>query len=168
MKLNYSVFILLFISLLSYSQEEVSTTTDSIEVHENDSLYGVDWKLVKMEPKFAITIDLILTFDKATNQLKVIKIQTSSPVLKGTDLITTKEESVNYYQWSYGVKSSIYEGDNVKSTTYDYNIIELKNEGYAFKIDDINKDVLVLKVIKSPKVIFGASIFDVDKIYFKK
>lgn len=167
MKLKYAVFILFFLSLISYAQEEI-VTTDNIETRENDSLYGVDWKLIKMEPKFSIAIDLILTFDKSTNQLKVVKTQTSSPVLKGTDLITTKEESVNYYQWSYGVKESTFEGEDIKSTTYDYSIVELKNEGYAFKIDTINNDILVLKVIKSPKVIFGTSIFDVDKIYFKK
>lgn len=168
MNLKHFVFILFFISHFSYSQEETLVKTDSIEARENESLYNADWKLIKMAPKFSITIDMVLTFDKLTNQLKAVKTQTSSPVLKGTDLITTKEKSVEYFQWSYGIKNATFEGDNVKSTMYDYSTIELKSEGYAFKIVILTDTNLVLEVIKAPTVIFGNSISKHQKIYFNK
>lgn len=172
MKLKHTTLILLFallcFNLKSYSQEEVVTTTEQIEVVENDHLYNTNWKLVKMEPAFSEKIDLILNFDKTTEQLKVIKQITSAPVLKGTDLITTKNESINFYQWKYVIKHAEYEGDNIKSVIYDYTAFELKTEGYAFKIDHINESSLVLEVIKAPVAVFGNSIFNVKKIYFTK
>ena len=172
MKLKYTTLILLFalscFNLKGYSQEEVVTTTEPIEITENNLLYNTNWKLVKMEPAFSDKIDLILNFDKATEQLKVIKQITSAPVLKGTDLITTKNESLNFYQWTYAIKSAEYEGENIKSVIYDYTAFELKAEGYAFKIDSINETSLVLEVIKAPIAVFGNSIFNVDKIYFTK
>ena len=172
MKLKYTTLILLFallcFNLKVYSQEEVTATTESIEVTENNLLYNTNWKLVKMEPSFSNKIDLTLNFDKATEQLKVIKQITSAPVLKGTNLITTKNESLNFYQWKYTIKSAEYEGENIKSVIYDYTAFELKAEGYVFKIDSLNETSLVLKVVKAPVAVFGNSIFNVDKIYFTK
>lgn len=121
-----------------------------------------------MSPKFSSDIELTVSFDKATQQLKVIKILKSEPVLKGTNLVTTKNESIEVYQWSYAIKDAEYEGDNVKSVSYDYETIELKAEGYTFKIDSIDDTSLVLEVLKVPKVIFGNSLFDVNKMYFTK
>jgi len=154
--------------MFSYSQEETNTSIEEVIVTENNLLYGTNWKLVKMEPAFSDKIDLILNFDKATEQLKVIKQITSTPILKGTDLITQKNESINFYQWKFVIKSAEYEGENVKSVTYDYAAFELKTEGYVFKIDSLNETSLVLKVIKAPIAVFGNSIFNVDKIYFTK
>jgi len=172
MKLKHTTLVILItilaINLKGYSQEEVIVTTEQIEVLENNLLYNTNWKLVKMEPAFSDKIDLILNFDKATEQLKVIKQITSAPVLKGTDLITTKNESIDFYQWKYTIKDAEYEGENIKSVTYDYAAFELKREGYAFKIDSINETSLVLTVIKAPIAVFGNSIFNVKKIYFTK
>jgi len=172
MKLKYTSLIILIailsINLNGYSQEEIIATTEGIEVLENNILYNTNWKLVKMEPVFSDKIDLVLNFDKTTEQLKVIKQITSAPVLKGTDLITTKNESIDFYQWKYTIKDAEYEGENIKSVTYDYTAFELKREGYAFKIDSISESSLVLKVIKAPIAVFGNSIFNVKKIYFKK
>ena len=154
--------------MFAYSQEETNTSIEEVVLTENNLLYGTDWKLVKMEPAFSDKIDLTLNFDKATEQLKVIKKITSAPVLKGTDLITTKNESLNFYQWKYTIKSTEYEGENVKSVVYDYTAFELKTEGYIFKIDNLDETSLVLKVVKAPVAIFGNSIFNVDKIYFTK
>ncbi|NQY28827.1 MAG: hypothetical protein HRT69_05070 [Flavobacteriaceae bacterium] len=172
MKLKYRSLIILItilvINLKGYSQEEIITTTEQIEIVENHLLYNTNWKLVKMEPAFSDKIDLTLNFDKATEQLKVIKQITSAPVLKGTDLITTKNESINFYHWKYAIKSAEYEGDNVKSVIYDYAAFELKTEGYVFEIDSLSETSLVLKVVKAPMAVFGNSIFNVDKIYFTK
>jgi len=172
MKLKY-VTVIILITILCvnqkiYSQEDMITTTEEIEVTESSLLYNTDWKLVKMEPAFSDKIDLILTFDKTTEQLKVIKQITSTPILKGTDLITTKNESINFYQWKYIIKDAEYEGENIKNITYDYTAFELKSEGYVFKIDRVNESSLVLKVIKAPIAVFGNSIFNVNKIYFTK
>jgi len=172
MKLKYSTLALLIVTLcvniFSYSQEETNTIIEEVVVTENILLYETNWKLVKMIPAFSDKIDLILNFDKVTKQLKVIKRITSTPVLKGTDLITTKNESINLYQWTYAIKSAEYEGENVKNVTYDYTSFELKAEGYTFKIDSLNETSLILKVIKAPVAVFGNSIFNVDKIYFTK
>jgi hypothetical protein len=151
-----------------YSQEENSTLTNEAQVTENSSLYNTDWKLDKMTPKFSSDIELTVSFDKATQQLKVIKILKSEPVLKGTNLVTTKNESIEVYQWSYAIKDAEYEGDDVKSVSYDYETIELKAEGYTFKINTIDDTSLVLEVLKAPEVIFGNSLFDVKKMYFIK
>jgi len=172
MKLKYTTLTLLIVTLcfntFGYSQEETDITTEEVVITENILLYETNWKLVKMEPAFSDKIDLTLNFDKATEQLKVIKQITSDPVLKGTELITRKNESINFYQWKFVIKSAEYEGENVKSVTYDYAAFELKTEGYAFKIDTLNKTSLVLKVVKAPMAVFGNSIFNVDKIYFTK
>lgn len=172
MKLKHSTIVLLIIAfcinLIAHSQEETNTNVEEVVVTENNLLYGTNWKLVKMEPSFSDKIDLTLNFDKVTEQLKVVKQITSAPVLKGTDLITTKNESLNFYQWRYTIKSAEYEGENVKSVTYDYTAFELKTEGYVFKIDSLNETSLVLKVVKAPVAVFGNSIFNVDKIYFTK
>jgi len=172
MKLKYSTLTLLIIAfcinLTAYSQEETNTSIEEVVVTENVLLYGTNWRLVKMEPAFSDKIDLTLNFDKATEQLKVIKQITSAPVLKGTELITRKNESINFYQWKYAIKSTEYEGENVKSVTYDYASFELKTEGYVFKIDSLNETSLVLKVVKAPMAVFGNSIFNVNKIYFTK
>ena len=169
MKAKYFTYLtlitLLFNSVL-YAQNE--TITEEIVAIEDTLLYNTDWKLVKMEPAFSDKIDLTLNFDKTTEQLKVLKTVTSAPVLKGTDLITTKNESIDFYQWKYTIKDTEYEGENIKSVTYDYTAFELKAEGYAFKIDSINETSLVLKVIKAPIAVFGNSIFNVVKIYFSK
>lgn len=166
-KLALLTTLLCFFSL-GYSQEESSTLTNETQVIENSLLYNTDWKLDKMSPKFSSDIELTVSFDKATQQLKVMKILKSEPVLKGTNLVTTKNESIEVYQWSYAIKDAEYDGENVKSVNYDYETIELKAEGYAFKINSINDTSLVLEVLKAPKVIFGNSIFDVKKMYFKK
>jgi len=166
--ITYLTTIALIFSSVIYAQNETVTTTEEVVSLENNLLYNTDWKLVKMDPIFSDKIDLVLNFDKVTEQLKVIKIITSAPVLKGTDLITTKNESINFYQWKYTIKNAEYEGENVKNVTYDYTFFELKAEGYTFKIDSINKNSLVLKVIKAPIAVFGNSIFNVDKIYFSK
>jgi len=172
MKLKYSTLTLLIIAfcinLTAYSQEETNISIEEVVVTENVLLYGTNWRLVKMEPAFSDKIDLTLNFDKATEQLKVIKQITSAPVLKGTELITRKNESINFYQWKYAIKSTEYEGENVKSVTYDYASFELKTEGYVFKIDSLNETSLVLKVVKAPMAVFGNSIFNVNKIYFTK
>jgi len=172
MKFKNSISALLivffFINMFAYSQEETNTSMEEGVVTENILLYGTNWKLVKMEPAFSDKIDLTLNFDKATEQLKVIKQITSAPVLKGTELITRKNESINFYQWKFVIKSAEYEGENVKSVTYDYTAFELKTEGYVFKIDSLNETSLVLKVVKAPMAVFGNSIFNVDKIYFTK
>ncbi len=172
MKLKHTTLIVLItilsIHLKGYSQEETIATTEQTEVVENHSLYNTDWKLVKMEPEFSDKIDLVLSFDKTTEQLKVIKQITSAPVLRGTDLITSKNKSINFHHWKYIIKSAEYEGDNIKSVTYDYTVFELKTEGYIFKIDNINETTLVLEVIKAPIAVFGNSIFNVKKIYFTK
>jgi len=172
MKLKYSTLAVLIVTLcfnmFAYSQEETKTSIEEVVVTENNLLYGTNWKLVKMKPSFSEKIDITLNFDKETEQLKVIKLITSAPVLKGTDLITTKNESLNFYQWKYTIKSTEYEGENVKSVAYDYTAFELKAEGYVFKIDSLNETSLVLKVVKAPVAVFGNSIFNVDKIYFTK
>ena len=172
MKLKYRSLIILItilvINLKGYSQEETNTNIEVVVVTENILLYDTNWKLVKMEPAFSDKIDLTLNFDKATEQLKVIKLITSAPVLKGTELITRKNESINFYQWRYAIKSAEYEGENVKSVTYDYTSFELKTEGYMFEIDSLSETSLVLKVVKAPMAVFGNSIFNVDKIYFTK
>ena len=172
MKLKYStlglLMLIFFINLTAYSQEETNTSTEEVVVTENNLLYDTNWRLVKMVPTFSDKIDLTLNFDKETEQLKVIKLITSAPILKGTELITRKNESINLYQWKYAVKSAEYEGENVKSVTYDYTAFELKTEGYVFKIDSLNETSLVLKVVKAPMAVFGNSIFNVDKIYFTK
>lgn len=172
MKLFFSKLVLLttlfcFCSL-GYSQEENSTLTNDTSVTENNLLYNTNWKLDKMSPKFSSDIELTVSFDKATQQLKVIKILKSEPVLKGTNLVTTKNESIEVYQWSYAIKDAEYEGDDVKSVSYDYETVELKTEGYTFKINTIDDTSLVLEVLKAPKVIFGNSLFDVKKMYFIK
>ena len=172
MKLFFSKLVLLttlfcFCSL-GYSQEENSTLTNDTSVTENSLLYNTNWKLDKMSPKFSSDIELTVSFDKATQQLKVIKILKSEPVLKGTNLVTTKNESVEVYQWSYAIKDAEYDGDNVKNTTYDYSVLELKHEGYAFKIITLDDTNIVLEVIKAPKVIFGNSIAKHQKLYFNK
>lgn len=172
MKLFYSKLTLFIILLsfnhISYSQEVTTTEATDVQIAENSLLYNTTWKLDKMSPKFSSDLDLSLTFDKTTEQLKVLKTLKSAPVLKGTNLVTTKNESLEFYQWSYAVKDAEYEGDDVKNVTYDYEIIELRTEGYAFKINSINEKALVLEVIKAPKVIFGNSIFEVKKMYFVK
>lgn len=171
MKFNYSTLIILItvfcFNSISYSQEEISQTTEN-QTTENSLLYSPNWKLDKMSPKFSSDIELTLSFDKTTEQLKVVKILKSDPVLKGTNLVTTKNKSVEFYPWSYAVKDTEYEGDNIKSTSYNYEIIELKTEGYIFNIDYIDDTSLVLKVVKAPKVIFGNSVFNTEKIYFIK
>jgi len=172
MKLKHSTLALLIVTLcintFGYSQEDTDTTIEEVVATENNLLYGTNWKLVKMEPAFSDKIDLTLNFDKTTEQLKVIKKITSAAVLKGTELITTKNESLNFFQWKYTIKSAEYEGENVKSVTYDYASFELKSEGYVFKIDSLNETSLVLKVVKAPVAVFGNSIFNVNKIYFTK
>ena len=170
--LKLVAFVLVICTLNSYAQEPVEAIENSeLETAitaENNLLYETNWKLVKMEPAFSDNINLELSFEKATNQLKVIKQVTSTPKLNGTKLITTKNETINFYQWSYVVKEAEYEGDDVKSIVYDYESFELKVEGYTFKIFEISENSLVLSVVKAPKVIFGNSIFNVDKIYFTK
>lgn len=172
MKSNYSTLILLITILsfnfISYSQEVDPLRAQDSLVTENSSLYNIDWKLDKMSPKFSNELELTLTFDKVTQQLKVVKIVKSAPVLKGTNLVTTKSESLELYQWSYAIKDAVYEGDDIKSVTYDYKTIELKAEGYAFKINTISDTSLILEVLKAPKVIFGNSLFNVKKMYFIK
>jgi hypothetical protein len=172
MKSNYSTLILLItlfcFNNICYSQDDNSLQASNALVIENNLLYNTNWKLEKMSPKFSSDIELTLNFDKATQQLKVVKILKSAPVLKGTNLVTTKNESLQFYQWSYAIKDAEYEGDDVKSVIYNYETIELRAEGYAFKIDSISDTSLVLQVIKAPKVIFGNSIFDVQKMYFIK
>lgn len=171
MKLNYlkiTLAIFLLVNSIATAQEEtISATTDSTAV-ENELLYNVNWKLSKMEPKLNNGIDLTFSFEKIANQLKIEKTTSSAPVLQGTNLVTTKSNSSDYFQWSYGVKSTEYEGDNVISTTYDYSILELKSEGYIFKVITLNEANLVLEVIKSPKVIFGNTISKKQKIFFIK
>lgn len=166
--ITYLTTIALIFSSVVYAQNETVITTEEVVSLENNLLYNTDWKLVKMEPVFSDKIDLVLNFNKVTEQLKVIKVITSAPVLKGTDLITTKNESIDFYQWKYTIKNAEYEGENVKNVTYDYTSFELKAEGYIFKIDSINENYLVLKVMKAPIAVFGNSIFNVDKIYFSK
>lgn len=153
---------------LGFAQEENVTVTNDTIVKDNMLLYNTNWKLDKMSPKFSSDIGLTLTFDKATEQLKVLKTLKSEPVLKGTNLVTTKNESVEVYQWSYAIKDAEYDGDNVKHVDYNYDTIELKAEGYAFKINTISETSLVLEVLKAPKVIFGNSILTHQKLYFKK
>jgi len=166
--ITYLTTIALIFSSVIYAQNETVTTTEEVVSLENNLLYNTDWKLVKMEPVFSDKIDLVLNFNKVTEQLKVIKVITSAPVLKGTDLITTKNESIDFYQWKYTIKNAEYEGENVRNVTYDYTSFELKAEGYTFKIDRIIENSLVLKVIKALIAVFGNSIFNVDKIYFSK
>ena len=172
MKLNYtklSVLVLLLFSTICYGQENNEVAgKESSEAVENELLYGTNWKLLKMEPAFSDKINIILYFEKATKQLKVIKQVSSEPVLKGTQLITTKNETVGFYQWSFLAEDTQFEGDNIKSIKYDYSSIVLKAEGYVFKIVEITEDSLVLGVIKAPKAIFGNSIFNVKKIFFRK
>ena len=172
MKVFFPKLVLLTILLCffssGYSQEESSKLINETQVIENSLLYNTDWKLDKMSPKFSSDIELTLTFDKATEQLKVMRTLKSEPVLKGTNLVTTKNESIEVYQWSYAIKDAEYEGENVKSVNYDYKTIELKTEGYAFKINTISDTSLVLEVLKAPKVIFGNSLFHVKKMYFIK
>lgn len=173
MKLKYTsislLILILFTSTIGYSQIETNlTVTESNVAVENDLLYNTNWKLSKMEPKLNNGIELSFNFERTANQLKIEKVTSSTPVLQGTNLVTTKSNSSDFFQWSYGVKNTEYEGDNIKAVIYDYSIIELKIEGYAFKIITLDETDLVLEVIKSPKVIFGSSISKKQKIYFTK
>jgi len=153
---------------MGYAQEETNLAVTDSSAVENNLLYNTNWKLSKMEPKINNGIDLTFRFEKIASQLKIEKTTSSAPVLQGTNLITTKSNRSDYFQWSYGIKSTEYEGDNVKASIYDYSILELKMEGYAFKIISLDNTNLVLEVIKSPKIIFGNSISKKQKIYFTK
>ena len=134
----------------------------------NEMLFNKSWKLVKMEPKFGMDVEATLYFDNVSKELKIVKQVTSKPELRGTKLVTTKNESLDFYQWSYKVQDATYEGDNVKEEVYDYQIIDLKAEGYSFKIDMLNESTLILEVVKAPKTLFGTSLFDVKKMHFTK
>lgn len=168
LKLQLLSSFLFFFSLTFFAQETVELNLEAAPAVENELLYNSLWNLTKTVPEFDTSIGISLLFQKDGNQLKVIKEVTSMPKLQGTKLITTKNESINFYSWKYGALETIYEGDDVVKQTLDYNKIVLMAEGYVFKIKKLSDTNMVLEVLKAPNVIFGKSIFEVKELYFEK
>lgn len=161
------ILLLSFFMITAVCGAQSETATESTNV-ENELLYQTSWKLVKMEPAFSQKVEAVLTFDKTAKELKIKNQVSSVPVLKGTNLVTTKTENIDFYQWGYKAVDAEYNGDDVTAMSYDYSAIELKREGYEFKIVELTGTNLTLEVVKAPKAIFGSSLADVKKIYLTK